>query len=96
MFCNSQILSQKCPSEPSSEENEASLLTKENNHIFDCLQDSMKLQTRAIYEILHHILENHHFHRASNLKGNTKPLNNICPDNNTAEQQPIPNSAPVR
>jgi hypothetical protein len=30
MFCNSQIISQKCPSEPSSEENEARLLTMES------------------------------------------------------------------
>jgi hypothetical protein len=83
MFCNSQILSQKCTSEPSSEKNEASLLTMENC-LFDCLQDPMRLQTRAMYEMLHHVLEDHHFDLASNLKGNTEPLYNICPKNNTA------------
>jgi hypothetical protein len=89
MFCNSQIISQKCPSEPSSEENEARFLTMENL-LFDCLQDSMKLQTKSIYEILHHVLEDHHFDLASNLKGNTKPLYNRCPESNTAEK-PSPN-----
>jgi hypothetical protein len=91
MFCNSQILSQKCQSEPSSEENEASLLTMKNI-FFDHLQDPMKLQTRPIYKILQHVLEDHHFDLASNLKGNTEPFYNRCPDNNTAEQL-SPNSA---
>jgi hypothetical protein len=94
MFCNSQIISQKCPSEPSSEEHKASLLSTETC-LFDRLLDSMKLQTRAIYDILHHVLEDHHFDLASNLKGNTKPLYNRCPENNTTEQ-PSPNSASDR
>jgi hypothetical protein len=90
MFCNYQTLSQKRPSEPSSEDNEASLLAMENCP-FDHWQDSMKLQTRAIYEILHHVLEDHHFDLASNSKGNTKPLYHRCPNNNTTEQT-SPNS----
>jgi hypothetical protein len=90
MFYNSQIISQKFPSEPSSKEIKASSLAMEI-HFFDCLQDSTKLQTRAIYEILHHVFEDHHFDFASNLKGYTKPLYNICPENNTTEQ-PRPNS----
>jgi hypothetical protein len=61
------------------------------NHLFDHLQDSTKLQTRKNYEILHHVLEDHHFDLASNSKGNTKLLHNRCPENNTAEQ-PSPNS----
>jgi hypothetical protein len=52
----------------------------------------MKLQTRAIYKILHDVLEDHHFDLASNSKGNTEPLCNICPENNTTEQ-PSLNSA---
>jgi hypothetical protein len=73
MFCNSQILSQKCPSEPSSEKNEASLLAMEN-YLFNHLLDSMKLQTRSICEILHHILEDHHFDLASNFNVNAEPM----------------------
>jgi hypothetical protein len=46
----------------------------------------MKMHTRAIYKNLHHILEDHHFDLASNLKGNTEPLYNRCPKNNTTEQ----------
>jgi hypothetical protein len=79
IFCNSQILSQNCPSEPSSEEHEASLLAMEN-HIFDHLLYSMKLQTRAICDILHHVLEDHHFYLASNSKENTETLyNSVVP-----------------
>jgi hypothetical protein len=48
IFCNSQILSHNCPSEPSSEEDKASLLAMES-HLFGHLQDSTKLQTRSIY-----------------------------------------------
>jgi hypothetical protein len=93
-FAIPKILSQKCPSEPSSEKNEASFLAMENR-LFDHLQDSMKLQTRAIYEILHHVLEDHHFDLASKSKGNTGPIYNRCPENNTTEQ-PSPNSASDR
>jgi hypothetical protein len=85
MFCNSQIISQKCPSKPSSEENEASLLVMEH-HLFDRLQDSTKLQRRALYYMLHHVLEDYHFYLSSNSKGNTKPLYNRFPKNNTTEQ----------
>jgi hypothetical protein len=52
----------------------------------------VKLQTRAIYEILHHVLEDHHFDLASNSKGNYEPLCNRCPENNTTEK-PSPNCA---
>jgi hypothetical protein len=85
MFCNSQIILQKCPSEPSSEENEASLLTMKDS-IFDCMQDSMELQTRAICEILHHVLEDHHFDILSNSKGYTEPPYNRCSNSKTTEQ----------
>jgi hypothetical protein len=80
MFCDSKIISQNCPSESSSEENEASLLAMENR-LFDHLPDSTKLQTRAIYETLHCVLEGYHFELAYNLKGNAKTLCNSCPDN---------------
>jgi hypothetical protein len=91
IFCNSKILSQKCPSEPYSEENEASLLVMENC-LFDHLQDSMTMQSRAIYEMLHHVFEDNIFELASNSKGNTELLYNRCPENNTAEK-PNPNYA---
>jgi hypothetical protein len=63
------------------------------NRLFDRLQDSTKLQTRAIYEILHHVLEDHHFYLTSNSKGNTKPRYNRRSENNTTEQH-SPNSTP--
>jgi hypothetical protein len=68
MSSNSQTIYQKCASKPSSEEKKASLLVIENC-LFDRLQDSFKLQTRAIYDILHHFLEDPHFDLVSNLKG---------------------------
>jgi hypothetical protein len=61
------------------------------NRLFGRLQDSIKLQTRAIYEILYHVLEDHHFDLASNLKGNTEPIYNRCPNNKTTKQ-PSPTS----
>jgi hypothetical protein len=36
IFCNSQILSQKCPPEPSSEDNDASLLAMETTSSIIC------------------------------------------------------------
>jgi hypothetical protein len=57
-------------------------------HLFDRLQDSVKLQTTVIYDILHHVLEDHHFDLTSNSKGNTEPLYNRHPKNNNLVQTP--------
>jgi hypothetical protein len=52
-FCNSQILSQKCMSKPTKEDNDASLISTEN-HIFDRLFDATKDQSQAMYAFMDH------------------------------------------
>jgi hypothetical protein len=50
-FCNSQILSQKCMSKPTKEDNDARLLATENC-IFDRFMDAMQDQSQAMFAFL--------------------------------------------
>jgi hypothetical protein len=73
-FCNSQILSQKCMSKPTKEDNDASLLAMENR-LFGRLMDAMQEQYQAMYAFV-----DHHVHHLSNSCDNAQPLYNIITD----------------
>jgi hypothetical protein len=74
MFCDSQILSQKCMSKPTKEYNDASLLTMEN-HLFDRFMGAMHDQYQAMYAFV-----DRNVHHLSNSCDNAQPLHTIITD----------------
>jgi hypothetical protein len=69
-FCNSQVLSQKCMSKPTKEDNDASLLAMESR-LFDRLVDAIQDQSQAMYAFVEC-----HVHHLSNSCDNAQPLHN--------------------
>jgi hypothetical protein len=76
-FCNSQILSQNGMSEPTKENNDASLLAMENR-LFDRLMGVMQDQSQAMYAFV-----DRHVHHFSNSCDNAQPLYNSVTDSSS-------------
>jgi hypothetical protein len=76
-FCNSQILSEKCMSKPTKEDNDASLLVMENC-LFELFMDAMQDQSQAMYTFV-----DHHVHHLSDSCDNAQPLYNIVTDSSS-------------